>query len=173
MIYVKLTGAILVILSSSLLGITYGEDLKRRIMLFQEFRNLLCIVRSGIEYSCQLIVEIMEDAKGHVEGKAGELAGEVASLLLMEEKIDFYEAWEKAVRDTYEQTAVKSELSLFLEPGRVMGLMDAKLRISGIDAAIGLLDQKIKNEQAAMPEKCYRRKSLGFLFGLFVTIIFL
>lgn len=173
MIYMKLAGAILVILSSSLLGISYSEDLKRRIMLFQEFRNLLCIVRSGIEYSCQLLVEIMEDAGRHVEGKAGELAGEVASLLLMEEKIDFYEAWEKAVKDTYEQTAVQSELSLFLEPGKVMGLMDARLRISGIDAAIELLDQKIKNEQAAMPEKCYRRKSLGFLFGLFVTIIFL
>lgn len=173
MIYIKLTGAILVILASSLLGISFGEDLKRKIMLLQDFRNLLCIVRSGIEYNCQLIVEILEDAEGLVDGKAGELAGKAASLLLREEKIDFYEAWKTAVNETYEHTAVKSETSLFLEPGKVMGLMDAKLRISGIDAAISLLDQKIKNEQAAMPEKCYRRKSLGFLFGLFVTIIFL
>lgn len=173
MIHIKLIGAVLIIISSSLLGICYSEELKNKMTLLQDFRNLLCVVRSGIEYNRQMMIEILEDAAKLSDEKAAELAGRVSDALLQEEKTEFYEAWEKAVVETYSVTAAKSEIPLFLEPGKVMGLMDAKLRISGIDATVELLDQKIRNEQAELPEKCYRRKSLGFIFGLFVTIIFL
>lgn len=173
MTYLKLAGAALVIISSSMLGICFSEDVKNRIVLLQEFRNLLCIIRSGIEYNRQLLPDILEDAAGLVEGEAALLAQTVAGLLMDEERIRFYEAWKIAVEEVYAGSVWEKEPDLFYEAGKVMGYMDVKLRITGIDACLKAVDEKLVKERAMSADKCRLRRNLGFLTGLFITIVFI
>lgn len=173
MTYLKLAGAALVIISSSLLGICFGEDVKKRIVLLQEFRNLLCIVRSGIEYNRQLLPDLLEDAAALVEGEASILARTASELLMGDEKIRFYEAWKIAVEEAYAGSVWEKEPDLFYEAGKVMGFMDVKLRISGIDATLATIDEKLQKERSMSGEKCRLRRNLGFLMGLFITIVFI
>jgi stage III sporulation protein AB len=169
----RLVGAVLVLLSSSLLGIVFSEEAKKKITLLCDFRSLLCIIRSGMEYNRQMLPQILSDAVYVTSKEASAFAGYVADGLMMEEKTDFYAVWEEAVEHIYGKSVIREETELLKEAGKIMGLMDLKLRISGIDSAVIRLDDKIRDEQAALPEKCRMRRNLGMIFGVFLIIVFL
>lgn len=171
MTYIKFIGGILVIISSSLLGISFCNDVRKRIELMMEFKNLLYIVRSGMEYNRFVLPEIFEGSAGMVKGEASRLAELTADGLMQDEKREFFEVWTDSVAEVYGKTSVGKDLDMFYEAGRVMGILDMKLRISGIDSCIDALEDKIRSEQSEMPEKCRIRRNLGLLSGLFITIV--
>lgn len=171
MMHIKFIGGILVLLSSSLLGMSFSNDVRKRIELMLEFKNLLYIVRSGMEYNRFVLPEIFEGSSGIVKGEASRLARLTADGLMQDEKREFFEIWTDVVAEVYGKTSVGKDLDIFLEAGRVMGILDMKLRISGIDSCIDTLEEKIRSEQVQMPEKCRIRRNLGLLSGLFIIIV--
>lgn len=172
MIYLKLLGAILVMISSSLMGVLLSEELQKKIIYYQDFRNLLLYIRSGIEYHRKIIPEILLDASDAMNNLAGQFAKNVGEKLL-EGNERFEDLWKQEILNIYGNSEVKKVLNLFIEPGKSLGEMDSKLRIRGIDSGILMLEQQIQQEQLQLLEKCRQKRTLGVLFGLFITIIFI
>lgn len=156
--------------SSSLMGVIWGEELQKKIVHFQDFRNLLLYIRSGIEYQKKILPEILLEASNSLHNLAGSFAGNIGRELL-EGNESFEKLWTREILKVYQKSEAKKELHLLIEPGKFLGQLDSKMRIRGIDAAILMLEQQIQNEQQQLIEQRRQKRTLGVLLGLFITII--
>ncbi len=171
MITLKMTGAFLIIFSSAMLGICYAEELKKRIAALMEFRDILCIIKSGMTYSRKMLLDIFEETAQGSNGAAKKFCEIMCREIKENEKKDFYVIWKNAVSEAYKNIVTQEDIELMIKPGKLMAAMDVGLSISKLEECIQFVDKNIQALSQSMPQQYRIRRNMGLFAGLIITII--
>ena len=170
--WMKLLGAVFVIVGCSGLGAESAKRLKDRRRLLETMKRMMSQLKGEILYSNLTLPAAFFRTGQKGEGAAGKLFTSVAKR--MEEKTgeSFEEVW-KAETEQFFQTCSleKNEQDQLRAFGSCLGYLDRDMQERTMEFYMEELEQEIEVLKKAEPEKCRMFLGIGILAGLFLTVV--
>lgn len=170
----KLLAAIMVVVSSTVLGFSLSREFSRRTAQLRELQVLMQMFENEIRFLSSVLVNAFEKLCKSSKSEIKIFFLETIINLESHEGYGAKEAWEKAVKDNIKYTSLNDEdREILLEFGNILGSTDKEGQINNIRHLISRL--KIQENKA---EELRRRnesmyKKLGLLGGLAIVIVLL
>ena len=170
----KITGSIIVLLSSSFIGMILSRDCIRRPAQLRELQGILQMLENQISYLCDVIVEAFEKISRAGGAQTSIFFTRTVEILKEEKTITAAEAWERAVTQCIHRTALNKEDQEILSSfGRLLGSTDIEGQIGNIRLTIGQLKLQEKKAEDSRKKNESMYRSLGILGGLAVVTLLL
>ena len=168
----KVVGCILIILSSSLMGIYYGNELKNRVNDLKELKKLIILLRGDIRFSNTPLPEAISGiARRHDGSFKGFFTG-VSEKLSEYSGNTFSQVWKEAVENQLHSTSLnKKDKSSLIQFGENLGYLDKEMQMNTIELFINQMEDELQDLSETTKEKVYLYKSLGIMGGIFISII--
>lgn len=172
MIFFKILGCILVITSSTGIGMYFSSELKNRIADLKDLRKLMFLLRGDIRYANTPLPEAVQALSIRHDGKYKKFLSEIADKLHELGGISFCSIWKQAITDELNNTSLsKKDLSGLGQLGENLGYLDKDMQINTLDLYISQIEEEIKELSRNVKEKSYLYNSLGVMGGIFITLI--
>ena len=172
--WMKVTGALLVMVSCTGLGTETARQLKERRKLLETLKRMISQLKGEILYSNLPLPAAFLRAGQRNAGAAAALFLSIAKRMEETEGESFDEVWKLETELFFKScpldTAEMEGLRAF---GSCLGYLDRDMQERTIDFYMEELEQGIQVLRKAEPEKCRLFRGLGILGGLFLTVIFL
>lgn len=168
---IKLIGAIVLIVATSLIGFSLAADCGRRPKILRELQALMQMFENEISYLSNLLSDAFNRIHSLSNTEASIIFEDAAKQLEIN-GVTADVAWEKAVVENCRKLALNSEdKSILINFGRMLGNSDLEGQINNIRLISSQLKlQELKAEEMRKKnEKMYR--SLGVMSGLAIAII--
>lgn len=174
MLITKIVGCILIILSSTLMGFYYSNELKSRVNNLKELRKLIVLLRGDIRYGNTPLPEaICAIARRH-EGSFKVFFVRLSEKLGEHSGNTFAQVWMEAVNSELLNTSLnKKDKSGLIQFGENLGYLDKEMQINTLDLFLTQLEDEINELSKTAKEKSYLYSTLGIMAGIFVSIILL
>ncbi|NLL73701.1 MAG: stage III sporulation protein AB [Clostridiales bacterium] len=170
----KVVGCILIILSSTLMGFYYSNQLKCRIEDLREVRKLIVLLRGDIRYSNTPLPEAISSIARRHEGSFKSFFTKVSEKLGEFGGSTFAQIWKEAVEEELLETCLsKQDKSQLIQFGENLGYLDKEMQMNTLNLFILQVEEEIKELTKTAKEKVYLYNSLGIMTGIFITIILL
>lgn len=169
---IKLTGCVIVFMSSVFLGYYLSMKDFYRINDLREIKKALFIILSEIDYSISTVPEAIFKTSEKVKEPISEIFKYLSYELSKKSGESLDKVWKHVLNKKYSDTYLKEEDVELLEGfGKTLGYLDKKMQINNINITIGYIDRKIDEiySQALSNKKMY--KSLGILCGIGIVIV--
>ncbi len=169
----KFVGFLLVLVSTTLIGVYFGSKESFRVMDLREFKKALIILKSEIEYLNSPLLEAMQNVSVKTQVPINQIFIDMSKKMFCLGDDDIYTVWKESVSNNIKKTYLKNDdIDLFLGFGKCLGHHDKKLQINNIRFAIEQIDERIEilNKEALKSKKMYN--SIGILSGILICIIF-
>ena len=170
----KIAGAVLVLVSSALLGLYFAQLDGFRISDLQEWKKALLILRSQIAFAALPLPEAMSVVAERVGSPVSQALSQFAWRLSQRDSADIYSVWTKTLRDNAARSHLKQEDWEWLYNfGKTLGFLDRDMQINSIDLTVSYIDGKteILAVQSEKSKKMFG--SLGILCGMLTVIVLL
>jgi stage III sporulation protein AB len=170
----KLTGGLIVMAASSLIGYILSTDFARRPQQLRALKWMLQMFENEISYmSNTLRVAFLRIAERN-SGVVADIFRLTAAMLKESNGINASEAWERAVQNIAPKSAFKPEdIEIIKDFGKILGSSDLEGQIKNIRLTINQLSiQESKAEEMRKKNEGLYRK-LGLLAGAAIVIILL
>lgn len=169
----KIIGSILIIASSTGIGILKGMDMQKYLKELQVLKQLLLMLRSEIKYTKSPLGE----AFFHIGKRMEDVFGKWFLLLAreLEEKSGrtFADLWNRSIDDALVETKLKEQDLIQLKSlGRNMGYLDEEMQLGTIDLYLEQLNLEIQRTREELETKKKLCNCLGVMGGIFLVIIF-
>jgi len=170
----KIAGAVLVLISSALLGLYFAGLDSFRISDLNEWKKALLILRSQIAYAAIPLPEAMNLAAERVNAPVSYPLSVFARRLSDRDSADTYSVWTNTLQENKSGSHLKQEDWEWLNNfGKTLGFLDKSMQLNSIDLAISYIDDKTE-QLAGQSEKNKKMfGSLGILCGMLTVIILL
>lgn len=170
--YIKITGCVLIISSSSGMGFLLANDIRKRLEDLRSAKTIALLLRGDIRYAHTALPEALENVARRHDGRMSPFLKRVARELHKYNGLSFTEIWKQAMEEELRNTSLskKDKVSL-LQFGEQLGYLDKDMQINHIDWYIAQLDDDMKEITSEAKDKMRLYKSLGVLFGILVTIL--
>jgi stage III sporulation protein AB len=171
-LFVKLTGSLLVLLSSISIGMYYSQKLKDRINELNELRFLFTAMGTEISYFNTIMPEIFLKLSSHSKSKVGFIfSGTIDNLAISSVK-SITEAWEKSIISCRDKLNLKeSDMKILINYGMNLGNSDEESQLKHLNFLIKQLEIQEKEAMAARERNSVLYRNLGVLGGVAVIII--
>lgn len=169
---IKFLGAIIVLLSSSLTGYLYGENLRHRVENLKEFQRTIYYLKNEITYNHSLLynalITVSENAKKPVSSTLKEIAA-----LLNENACDsVYDAFDKIFKKNKDKLKFnKDDIAIFLNLSKTLGEISLDGQEDMFDLVTINLSEDIDNAEEYLKKNLKMYRYLGFTIGAMVIII--
>lgn len=170
----KITGCVLIILSSSLIGFCAGNRLEERKCLLKELKNVIILLKGEIRFSGS----VMGQAFVNVSGKCSEPFK--TFLTACGEEMNKYDGrslgkiWKEEVDKHFKETVLdKIQIEKISELGEKLGFLDLQMQLSYLEQFSEELSADIKELDNKIKDNCKLYKSLGVMGGILVVLIIL
>ncbi|MDR2649779.1 MAG: stage III sporulation protein AB [Clostridiales bacterium] len=168
----KIAGAVLVCLSSTLLGLYFASLDSFRASDLNEWKKALLILRSQIAFAAVPLPEAMSTAAERVGAQVSKALAEFAEQLSNRDSADIYTTWRKTLHENTRGSYLKSEDWEWLgDFGKTLGFLDKAMQLNSIDMTISYLDGKTKMLSAQSEKNRKMFGSLGILGGMLTVVI--
>ena len=170
--YMKITGAILIILSSYIMGIYYSQKDNFKREDLEEIRRGLSIVKDEIMFLSMPLAEAFSAASEKLAGGVSGIFSDIGRGIKEEKDESLPRVISKAVENNISQTFMKKEdADILVYLGKTMGDMDSDHQRAGIDMALSDLEDSINalKEKSVKNEKMY--SSIFVLGGILVAVL--
>ena len=173
MVAVKVTGICMIIISSVLIGVTFGENARNKIKLLESLMRLIIRFRGEINYSVPVLSEIFENISAYSKDIWSDY------FVMMSERLNSPEYAENGDK-MWEQAAVKLHIDRmlyeedykdFLRFGKELDGYDRESMIKRIDMYINMLDNRITVLNRDIGNRVKICRILGITGGVFLTIL--
>ncbi|TVY11492.1 stage III sporulation protein SpoIIIAB [Paenibacillus cremeus] len=168
----KLLGAMLILLSGTLLGFYQANQLVRRPKQIADLIRLLQRLETEIHYGFTPLPEALSLVARSAQSAAGRLFHTAAEELAEAAGRSVQTIWQQAATANWRYTAMKTpEREVFLQIGHTLGLTDREDQAKHLKLAVSQLQGEA--ELAREEQQRYERmwKSLGVLLGALVVIL--
>ena len=167
MILIKFIILILIVLTTTSLGMQKVKSFKERQNALSLFKRSLLFMKTKIEFTYEPIKRIFEDISSVIY----ENKDNVFYACNSENEITFYNNWTKAVDKTLKDLK-QDDLEIIKNFGKMLGKTDKNGQISEIELALCLIEKQIEDAENyyVKNEKLY--KTIGVVSGLALCIIF-
>ena len=170
---IKLFGALLILISGSSIGWIFGSIYINRVRELKELQLSLNIMDTEISYGRTLLPEALKAAADVLSSPLSNIFTEAAGMLNKSKSSNFYEIWEKTIKNNYKKSYLtREDFEIVLNWGRQIGTSTLENQIKINKLTIKRLEQHedIAREIAARRVKPVRYA--GVLLSLMVIILF-
>lgn len=168
----KLFGATLVIVASTIAGFQIARDYQNRPLELRLLQRGLKMLETEIVYGSVPLYHAMEKIGTRLPGGIGLFFTTMSRNLITFDGASTYECWSLSIEKNFSQTSLKKEdKELLLQFGHTLGSTDKEDQIKHIQLTV---DGLLTEEQLARDEQMkYERlsKNLGVLLGILVVIL--
>ncbi len=167
MFWIKLIILNLILISSTIIGITFSKKYAYRVKELQEMKSALNMFITKIKFTYEPIPSTFLYISEKVEGNISRIFKN--AIEEMESK-PAGEAWNSSL-DIISTNMKKEDIDVIKNLGRLLGKTDIDGQINEIKLVNSFLDTQIKNaeEEKNKNEKMYR--TLGIVAGMTITIL--
>lgn len=168
----KALGCILVILSSSLMGFYFSNELKCRIDDMKELKKLIVLLRGDIRYGSTPLPEAISAIARRHEGRFKSFFTTVSTKLKEYSGSTLSQVWKEAVeKELFETSLSKRDKYHLIWFGENLGYLDKEMQMNTLDLFLTQLEDEINELSKSAKEKAYLYNSLGIMAGIFISII--
>ena len=170
----KLTGAIMICISSFLFGLKKAAILERRVQLLNDMEKSLILLGGEIKYASATLPEALLSVSRRTRGAIGDFYRAVYQNIRMESDKGFGEVWNEAV-DLFlcDEEAMKGDADLLKEPGNQLGHLDISMQLKTIELCISRIN--LRQDEAIESNKAKSRvyKTFAAACGVLLTLVLL
>jgi stage III sporulation protein AB len=172
--YTKILGSVLILISSSLIGLYYSKSYIKRSNDLRTFKKALILLRGEINYSLSPMPEALENISKRFDHEIAEFFSSIAEELKLNSGKTLTEVWKKKAEEILKRTYLSSldikNIMLFSEN---IGYLDKETQNNNINMLIEQVNEEINItvENDNRYNKLY--KSLGVLVGILIIILFI
>lgn len=172
--YFKVLGSVLVLISSSLLGFIYGENLKRRFLQLEEIEQALYQLKNEIVYTQNSLPDIFMSVGSKGTNPIGNILKKV-SCLLYEHKVEsVHEGFKKVLNENKKQLNLKKyDIEILLNLSKSLGESDIEGQQNIINLSIRNIKTQLDDAKSVMKKNVKMYRYLGFSFGAILVIMIL
>lgn len=169
---IKLLGALVVVFSCTLIGLTVASAYSRRPGEIRALQNALQLLETEIAYGATPLPDALSSVAERCDSRVALLFSLSARELMTMRGITAREAWEYALAEFYPKSALnRVDRSILLELGNSLGVSDREDQIKHLMLA----KEQLKLEQAKAEDASIKNTKvynyLGFLGGLTIVLI--
>lgn len=170
----KIVGCILIIASSTGMGLFFSNDIKCRIDDLKELRKLIALLRGDIRYANTPLPEAVSSIARRHHGNFEPFFNKVSKKLHELSGLTFPSIWKEAVDLELADTSLTKKDKLHLiQFGENLGYLDKEMQMNTLDLYISQLEDEITDLSKTLKEKSYLYNSIGIMAGIFISIIML
>lgn len=169
MIIIKYIELILLLITSTFIGIIYSKKYAKRLDNLTEIKNALIILRNKIKFTYEPIPDAFEDISSNFKDGIKTIFDDASKQMKNKSAST---AWEESIDKNAKNIFLKDEdLKTIKKLSKMLGNTDIDGQVNNIDLVVELLNNQIKDAQTekAKNEKLY--KTLGISVGLTLVII--
>ena len=170
--YLKITGAILIVVSAYIMGVYYAQKEKLKIDDMEEIKKGLLIVKDEIMFLSMPVGEAFSQASEKVTGGAALVFSRIGQGIKANPDAAIADVIDKTLDESIYETFLKKEDAMDLVSlGKTMGDMDSDHQRAGIDMTVSDIDGKIGilKKKSEKNEKMYR--SIFVLGGILIAVV--
>lgn len=170
---VKIIGIMLIIASTSALGIKLSDNLKYRIEDLEELKKFMIMLRGEIMYNVASVSEGMKRIKSRLRMPYTELIDRVVNELGEHNGKSFSDIWKSGVQ-VFEETGnslTKSDVERLIGFGNDFGSPHKEIQLKSFDMYIDELENTISDARKKNTDNSKMYKSLGVLSGIVIVIL--
>lgn len=173
MILLKISGSILILLSTSLLGYLYGSSYRDRVNNLVLLENCIRILETEIIYGANPLPEALINVYRKGNSKVSFVFKEISDQLVLNKRtvLECFQSIENILKEKLKFN--DEDIEMFFSLGRTIGVsnrVDQEKNFKLLLVQIETLETEAR-ESRDKNEKLY--KSLGILLGLVIVIILL
>ena len=167
MLVFKIFLLILIITSSSYLGILFSKKYANREKEIKQMKTALNMFATKIKYTYEPIPSLFMEIANKIGGNIGNIFSLSATIM---KETSAGEAWEKALEEVKHNLS-KEDIIVLKNLSKLLGQTDIEGQISQIEVVKQFLATQLENanEERRKNEKMYR--TLGIVTGLTIAII--
>ena len=172
MIWLKIMGGILVVLSGCGLGFVRADKWRSHRKNLEELRKMTLLLRSQILYARGTLEEALEQVGKKSDGPVAQIFEETAEQLRCQDGRSFYEIWQMSVERHWKELLLTTEeCREWKEFGRHLGFMDLELQEKNMERYLEQLELSVRFYREQEREQQKLSISLGIMGGLFLTVL--
>ncbi|MCY6370323.1 stage III sporulation protein SpoIIIAB [Clostridium ganghwense] len=170
--FLKTLGCILILVSCSLIGFIYGENLRSRVIQLKEIEQALYQLESEIVYTRTSLPEIFEHIGEKCNKPIKNIFLEVSQLLDNNEVDSVYEGFKKSIECNKELINLKKEdIRVLLDLARTLGESDVEGQKSILSLSLTNLKKQVNAAEVVMQKNIKMYRYLGFSLGAILVIM--
>lgn len=172
MFILKLFGSILIVGSTTLIGLELASSMKKRIVLLRGLKSSLMMLQTEIQFTITPLPEALENVSYRLQGCLKEFYGYLSSRLLERNGETVSEVFMKGIQELLYKTHLKQEdMDILIHLSKSLGSSDIDGQTRTLLLGIESLNENIRKavEFQEKNEKMYR--VLGILSGLSIAIV--
>lgn len=175
--YVKIIGALLILVSSAAMGMNYGRNLRIHLEELRYLRQIFLMLAGQLKYTKDPIPDVFLETAARVKQPYAGFFREVYKAFDRQRTVNF-PAWfqeeAKKCLESYrkEKRLTEEEWDLFLSLGEQTGYMDVEMQIGMLLSGVEDWDRKIRKTEEEIGPKQRIGNCLGVLLGVFLTVLF-
>ena len=172
MIWLKIMGVILVVLSGGGLGFARADKWRSHRKNLEELRKMTLLLRSQILYARGTLEEALEQVGKKSDGPVAQIFKETAEQLRCQDGRSFYEIWQRSVERHWKELLLTTEeCREWKEFGRHLGFMDLEMQEKNMELYLEQLELSVRFYREQEREQQKLSISLGIMGGLFLTVL--
>lgn len=172
--FIKLVGGILIITSTTGIGISYARGIKQRYKELRAIKQSVSRIRSDLEYGGASLEEIFRKIQGSCISEHKTFWQTLIEDTKKKGNSIFTDIWGSAVSSSLKYSSLLEEDKLeFRTLGDVLCMGDRKQQITMLNMYLESLDGRIRILEEEKDKKTKLYHSLGVVGGLFIITVLL
>jgi len=168
----KMLGALLVLVSSCLVGNTVAKSYLARPEQLRELRHALQTLETEISYALTLLPEALEKAGHNSNGPIAALFYQIATFLSENNCYTAEEAWKKALQEKMNSLALlHSDREILLQLSYSFGSSDRENQLKHLKLAQTYLQKEEEKAEKVGEKNAPLWRYFGLIFGLSIIIL--
>ena len=170
----KISGCILILLSTTGIGYLFGSEYLRRMEDLRTIKSVVFLLQGDIRYGNTMLSQALANAARRHGGSLSDFLQEVADQLEEGEGIPLHEIWKQAQEKHLKDRAFsKKDKHLLEELVKNLGYQDKEMQLKSLEGYGEQVEAKLSELAAEMKERTRLYRMLGVLTGIFVVILVL
>ncbi|CAG7840972.1 stage III sporulation protein AB [Clostridium novyi B str. ATCC 27606] len=172
--YLKILGCALVLISSSLLGFIYGQNLKKRFFQLKEIEQAVYQLKNEMLYSHNSLPDIFNNVSEKCDKPICDIFKEISKLLYDQEVESVYEAFKKSlINNSLKLNLKKYDIDIILNLSKSLGESDIDGQQSMLTLTLRNINSQLDSAEKVMQKNIKMYRYLGFSLGAILVIMML
>ena len=167
----KIFGAVLLIFSTSKVGMNVASSVEKRIDELRELRNIMILLMGEIDYDMSCSWQAFMNISDKVSEPYREFLKRVSKEAEEMKEDSFAKIWEKHLDVVGKKIKDEEDVKRFKDFGHDFGYKHKEVQISAIKMYINELDIKIEELRKDVNAKMRIYRMLGVMTGIFLVIL--
>lgn len=170
--FFKILTSAIIIVGCTLLGMIYGNQFNKRMLLLQQLQNGMQQLENYITYSASPLPEAFEKIGHSLANSIGDFFLEVSNQLKTKKGMSMERIWEMTVKNFIMVGSLKNDDYLLLKDiGTTLGTTDRMNQKKNLELLQYQLKDQLKRAEQEKIKKQGLFRSLGVLSGITIAIL--